>query len=531
MSGSWATLCALIISQAPRKSTPAMRDPDWLIVGAGTAGSVLAARLSEDPGLRVALVEAGQAVDDPDAADPLQWPLLQGRPYDWRYATVPQPGTAERVHPWPRGRALGGSSLINAMAHVRGHPSDFDRWQQPGWSFADLFPYFLKSEHWTGACSPWHGSGGPVHLVQASPCHPLVESWQAAALDAGYPAIADHNGPSMVGATVNTLTIRNGRRQSTADAYLTPEVLQRQNLTVRSTAEIAALTFDGHRCRGVQLRDGCGLTAARGVILAAGAIGSPLLLLRSGIGPADDLRALSIAVRTHLPGVGRNLQDHLLSGGNVYRARRPIEPSRWQHSESLLYLPYGPGPAPGLALACVVTPVTTECFAAPAAGEAYTIMAGFTHPQSRGSIRLSSADPQDPPLIDPAYLSAEADREAFLAALDTARALGASAAFDGWRAEELLPGPGCVTRAECLAFLARAAYTHHHPAGTCRMGSDAEAVVSPNLAVHGHDGLYVIDAAVFPTLTAGPCNAAVIALAERAADLLAGHSPLSPRTP
>lgn len=503
---------------------------DFLIVGGGTAGSVLAARLSEDPRVRVCLVEAGGPVTDPDAANPLMWPLLQGRAYDWQYATVPQAGTAGRMHAWPRGRALGGSSLINAMAHVRGHPDDFDRWGQPGWGFADLFPYFLKSEHWTGPPSSWHAAGGPVYLQQALPSHPLAEAYRAAAVGLGHAPLADHNGARLVGPTANTLTIKEGRRQSTADAYLAASVLARANLTLRAGAAVAALDFSGRRCLGLALTDGTRLAAGQ-VVLAAGAIGSPLLLLRAGIGPAAELAALGIPVRADLPGVGRNLQDHLLSGGNLYRARRPVPPSRWQHSESLLYLPHGSGPAPGIALACVVVPVVTECFQAPPLGEAWTLMFGFTHPESRGSLRLASADPRVAPLIDPRYLSEAADREAYLAALEAAQAVGASPALADWNGGEILPGPGCRTRAERLAFLEQAAYTHHHPVGTCRMGGDPEAVVGADLALRGFEGLSVVDASVFPTITTGPVNAAIIALAERAADLLAGRPPLTPRVP
>ncbi len=509
---------------------------DDLIVGGGTAGTVLAARLSEDRARSVGLLEAGgPAADDPDIADPLKWPALQGRAIDWRYLTVPQSGTAGRSHAWPRGRVLGGSSAINAMAHVRGHPSDFDQWGIPGWRFEDLFPYFLRSETWTGAPSAWHGTDGPVHLIQPDPPHPLVFAFHEAAQARGIPAISDHNGPEMAGATVNTLTIKDGRRQTAADAYLTPEVLARGNLVVRLHAEALHLDFEGSRCRGVTLIGGESLRAER-VILAAGAIGSPLLLLRSGIGPAEELQAIGVRPRVDLPGVGRNLQDHLLSGGNLYRAHRPVPASRYQHSESLLYLEHGAGVAPELVVACVAAPVTSEAFdpleiALPRFGEGYTLMFGFTHPASHGALTLASADPAIPARIDPRYLSEARDRELYLAALDWAQALGGSGSFDPWRAEEILPGGQCTTREQRLAFLAKAAYTHHHPVGTCRMGTDGEAVVDPALGVHAVANLHVVDASVFPAITTGPVNAAVIALAERASDLLRGRIPLAATRP
>jgi choline dehydrogenase-like flavoprotein len=268
------------------------------------------------------------------------------------------------------------------------------------------------------------------------------------------------------------------------------------------------------------------------VILAAGTIASPMLLMRSGIGAADDLRALGIPVRHDLPAVGRNLHDHLLSGGNVYRSRRPVPPSKYQNSESLMYVARaGATGAPELVLACVTAPVTTEQFDPLPLGEGYTIMFGFTHPRSRGSVRLASADPKAPPLIDPNYLSEEYDRGVYLDALDVARAVGGARTLSDWRLEEYLPGPGVQNAAGKCAFLEKAAYTHHHPVGTCRMGCDADAVVDPDLKLRGLDGLYVCDASVMPAITTGPVNAAIVAIAERFSDLMRGRAPLAPYMP
>lgn len=512
-----------------------MQSFDFVIVGAGTAGCVLAARLSEDPGLRVALIEAGGTAVDPAIRDPLQWPRLQGSAIDWKFATVPQPRTAGRTHAWPRGRVIGGSTALNAMAHVRGHPGDFEAWASDGcigWGYRDLLPYFIRSETSDRAPSPFHGDSGPVHLMTPREPHPITLAYMAAGVERGIAATDEHNGPRMAGPTLNTLTIRDGFRQSIADAYLTPAV-GRSNLTVLNDCRVLSLILGSRRhCRGVTVaRDGRVTTmmAESGVILSAGAIGSPVLLLLSGIGPAADLTSLGIDVRCDLPGVGRNLQDHLLSGGNVYRARRPVPPSKYQHSESLMYIDRpGGGPAPELVLACVVAPVVTEAFEAPPIGSAYTIMFGFTRPRSRGTVRLASADPGSSPLIDPNYLAEEYDREIYLEALDMARAIGGAAALDDWRAGELLPGPSCDTADARRAFLQQAAYTHHHPVGTCRMGTDAQSVVGPDLAVRGIDGLYIVDASVIPRITTGPTNAAIIAVAERAGDLFRGLTPLPP---
>jgi choline dehydrogenase-like flavoprotein len=506
---------------------------DFLIIGSGTAGAVLAARLSEDPAIKVGLVEAGGAPEDPRIADPRAWPLLQGSAVDWGYQTQPQRHAANRVFDWPRGKVIGGSTAINAMAHVRGHADDFAAWGCAGWGFADLMPYFLKSETYTAGASPYHGDRGPLHLIRPANPHAITTAYMAAGEELGFAPTADHNGPQMTGPCTNTLTIKDGRRQTIADAYLTP-ALSRPNLTLLLWTEVQSLLVEGGRCTGIRAKtkDGAVTLQADRVIVATGAIASPCLLMRSGIGPADELKALGIPVAADLPGVGRNLHDHLLSGGNVYRAKRPVPPSQYQNSESLMYLPRnGAKGAPELVLACVIAPVATEQFTAPPFGEAYTLMFGFTHPRSRGSIRLASADPKAPPLIDPNYLSDAYDRDCYLDALETARAVGAATALSEWRGDEVLPGPSIADQAAKRDFLEQAAFTHHHPVGTCRMGNGSEAVIDLEMKVRGIEGLSVCDASVIPTITTGPVNAAIVAIAERTSDLLRGRAPLEPFLP
>jgi choline dehydrogenase len=477
----------------------------------------------------VLLLEAGGPADLPEIAVPPDWPKLSGSAVDWRYVTTAQADLGGRVVPYPRGKVLGGSSSINALAYQRGHASGYDRWGAagcPGWGFADLLPYFRRAETFSGGADDWHGGDGPQHVLalqHARDRNPVAEAFLAAAIGQGFPSSADIGGERTTGAAWNQLSIAGGRRDSTATAYLDP-IVPRRNLTILTGAVVQRLKIQARRCTGLIFRHRGGMRevhAEREVILSAGAVDSPKLLLLSGIGPSRHLRALGIPAAVDLAGVGANLQDHILIAGVAYAARRPVPPSHYNHGEGLLYVPQEPGPE-------ILIMSVTLPFVLPSVGQApdpaYVLTPCLMRPRSRGSVRLVSADPREPPLIDPGFLTEPDDLDVMVEAVTLAREIGAARELADWRRREVFPGPGVTDREGLRDFVRRAANSFHHPVGTCRIGTDEDAVVDLALRVRGVEGLRVVDASVMPSLPQAMVNAATIAIAERAADLILGRT-------
>lgn len=497
---------------------------DYVIVGAGSAGSVIAARLSEDPASRVLLLESGPADTKPEILAPPAWPALWGTEIDYSYNTVPQAGTVGLAHNWPRGHTLGGSSSINAMVYLRGHRSDFDGWAQAGctgWDYESLLPYFRRMETVRDGDPRYRGTDGPMHPAPAAPevANPLSKVFLDAAVDTGFPLIDDFNGSDAEGAGWHDLSISGGVRQSTAAAYLHP-ARDRANLTVMTETRAHALRFVGNRCVGVDVvQSGRELTvyAEAEVVISAGAVDSPRLLLLSGIGPAAELGAAGVSVIHDLPGVGRNLHDHPLCGV-VYEAAQPIPAGRTNHAEtSLLWRSTTALAGPDMQLMFIHVPFHPPHLTAPP--NSYTL-AVATVPEARGSIRLAGPDPATPPLIDPNYLGVESDVQRMVHGVEVAREVAAAEPFAPWRAREVLPGPDVTDEAALRDFVARGTGTYYHPVGTCAMGIGPDAVVGPDLRVHGLRGLRVADASVMPRLMPVNTNAAAIMIGEKAADLL-----------
>ncbi len=510
-----------------------MSEFDYIVVGAGTAGCVLAARLSEDPGLRVLLIEAGSAERTRAMSVPNGWPGNLGSAADWGELTVDQAEAGPALY--PRGKALGGSSAINAMAHVRGHRAVYDRWADAGaagWGFADLLPYFKRSEQAEGRDPALRGTAGPIRVApaQESDRHPVASAFVEALVADGYPVTDDLNGARQEGVAWIDLAIADGERVSSADGYLRP-VLGRGNLKVATDCLVTGLLTDKGGCTGVSyLSQGAPARAraAGEVVVCAGAIGTPALLLRSGIGPADELRALGIDPVADLGEVGAGLRDHPVIMVS-YASRDQLPVSRYNNGEACAALRSElAGDYPDLHLFTILLPLAPAGLEPPAAG--YTLVAAVVAPESSGSLRLASAGPAAAPLIDPGFLTEGRDLDRLEAGVRIVRQAGAAPAFDGLRKAEVWPGPNVASSADLRGYIRHGVGSYYHPVGTCRMGADAAAVVDPQLRVQGVTGLRIADASVMPTITNAHPNATVLAIAERAADLIRsspGRSPSS----
>ncbi|WP_440066813.1 GMC family oxidoreductase [Streptosporangium sp. OZ121] len=493
---------------------------DYVVVGAGTAGSVLAARLSEDAGARVVLLEAGGTGPSEFVSDPPAWPRLLGTSRDWGERTTDQASTGTSI-PLARGRGLGGSSAINAMVFTRGHRSGYDAWEAKGWSFDDLLPYLKRSERAPGRGTRWRGRRGPLTVAPAAEPNPVLEACVEAAVEAGHRRAADISSGVEEGFGWPDLNIVDGRRQSAADAYLAP-ASGRGNLRVMTDAPVRRVLVERGRCVGVVCTVGgeqVTVRATREVVLAAGAIGTPHLLMLSGVGPHRHLREAGVEVVHDLPGVGSNLQDHVMAG-LVYAPARPIPTPRNNHGEALGLL-RGPDARTGPDLQIIFVDVPSHSPALGGPQRGYTIRVSLMRPHSRGTVRLASASPASPPVIDPGYYSDARDLATMVAGLGAAREIGRARALDGWRGGEVLPGADVRDTRALRAYLRAGLASYFHPAGTCAIGRDEGAVVDEELRVHGIEGLRVADASVMPSIVSGNTNATVYGIAERAAELIA----------
>lgn len=500
---------------------------DYLVVGGGTAGAVVAARLSEDPHVRVVLLEAGPADGPAQAADPSAWLGLWGSSVDWADTTVPQPGTADAVHSWPRGRMLGGSSGINGMVHLRGDRSSYDRWEgagATGWNYESMLPFLKRTETVIGRDPRVRGVDGPMVIEPSPEPDPLADAWFEAAAEAGYGVSADGNGQESEGVSWTDMNIVGGVRQSAADAYLQPH-LTGANLTLITGVQVRRLLFNGLRCDGVEFF-GDGVTATirveREVIVTAGAIGSPQLLMLSGVGPAKHLESVGIEVVLDLPGVGLNLHDHLV-GSVSYAAAKPMPMPSGAVPHVLLRS--AEDADPDLQIGFVGAVLGPRWALEPTPG--FSVLASLMTPASRGSIRLTGADPSDRLVIDPGYFADDhsqfskvTDLDRLVIGLQRARELAEGDALTPWRGAELRPGAEVKDDAACRDYLRHSVRTYFHYVGTCRIGTDELSVVDPLLRVRGIDGLRIADASVMPTIVSANTNATVLAIAERAAALL-----------
>ncbi|HEX6017078.1 MAG TPA: choline dehydrogenase [Burkholderiaceae bacterium] len=527
-----------------------MQSFDYLIVGGGSAGCVLAARLSEDPKVRVALLEAGP----PDTSVLIHCPaglavLAKNGQANWAFETVPQAGLNGRRGYQPRGKVLGGSSSVNAMVYIRGHRSDYDHWAaegNAGWGYDDVLPYFRRSEHNERGADAWHGSGGPLNVMDLRSPNRFGPVFVEAARQAGYAANVDFNAAEQEGVGLYQVTHRNGERCSAADAYLAP-ARSRPNLTVFTDVRVSRIVSEDRRATGVEFIQAGGrqrLAATREVLLCAGALQSPQLLMLSGIGPGDELQRLGIAVVNDLPGVGHHLHDHpdvvqvfdaphlkdlfgLSLAGAVRVVRGVFE---WRRARSgMLTTNFAEAggfirssadePLPDLQLHFVIGKLIDHGRKT-VFGHGYSCHVCLLRPKSRGRVTLASADPTAAPRIDPNFLAEPEDMQRLVRGFKAMRTILSQPALAGYAGREFAASAAAHSDDEIEAFIRSRADTIYHPVGSCRMGSGALDVVDPQLRVHGMQGLRVVDASIMPRIVAGNTNAPTIMIAEKASDLI-----------
>ncbi|MCB9944403.1 MAG: GMC family oxidoreductase N-terminal domain-containing protein [Geminicoccaceae bacterium] len=517
---------------------------DFIIIGGGSAGCVLAARLSENPATRVLLLEAGGGDRHPFYHLPAGFAKMTKGIGSWGWSSVPQRHMQGRVFRYTQAKVIGGGSTINAQIYTRGNPLDYDEWRQKGcegWSYEDVLPYFRKAEDNDTFANRYHGKGGPLGVSKPRAPLPICEAYFEAAAELGIPFNDDVTGERQDGVAYYQLTQRNARRSSAAMAYLAPN-RKRPNLTVETGAQVHRIVVEKGRATGVELLDGRKLTASIEVILSSGAIGSPRLLQLSGIGPASHLEGLGIAVVHDQPGVGSNLQDHLdlyciceVSGPHTYDRYARLH---WSAVAALQYLFTRRGPvasslfetggfwyadpdarSPDIQFHLGLgTGIESGVASMPDGG--VTLNSCYLRPRSRGSVRLQSRDPAAAPLIDPNYLEDPRDRELSIEGLRLTQRIMAQAPLRPFIKAERLPGPDVKTDEDYFNFICEHSKTSHHASGTCRMGSDAEAVVDIRLRFNGIDGLRVADASIMPQVVSSNTNAAAIMIGEKAADMI-----------
>ena len=516
---------------------------DYIIVGAGSAGCVLAARLTEDPRVRVLLLEAGGPTTPRESKIPAAFSKLYKSAVDWNYSTEPEPYLNGRRLYWPRGKMLGGSSGINAMIYMRGNALDYDHWQSlgnSGWGYADVLPYFKKSENQTRGASAFHGAGGPLNVTDLRYVNPLTRAFLSAAGELGIASNSDFNAARQEGAGLYQVTQKKGKRHSAADAFLKPSV-RSKNLSVLTGAQATQLVIEKGRASGIAyIRNGV-LEEARAdgeVILCGGTVNSPQLLLLSGIGPPNELERAGINAVHNLPGVGKNLQDHVMVSVG-YLCTKPVTLASAESLPNLMrYFLLKRGPLVSNVAEAGIFLRTKSELAEPDLqllfGPAYYVNHGLTPrkehcfgfgptlvtPESRGEISLRSTNPLEPPAIRANYLSTEADMQVIVHGVQLSRQLAHSKAFEIYRGEELHPGTSAQSEDDIAEFVRREAETLYHPVGTCKMGSDSMAVVDARLRVRGIEKLRVVDASIMPRIIAGNTNAPTIMIAEKAADMI-----------